>query len=181
MPFTFRRLTRSDFDLLAHWLAAPHVVRWWYHEYSPEAIEADFGDAIDGLEAGEDWLADLDGEPIGLIQYSRFTDYPDYVAEMADVYPVGDGSASIDYLVGDLDRVSRGLGSQMIVAFVDFVWTHDPTTTHLVVPVNSANEASWLALNRAGFRLVARGELEPDSPAHDRMHEILRIDRPAGA
>ena len=26
--------------------------------------------------------------------------------------------------------------------------------------------------------LVARGELEPDNPAHERLHEILRIDRP---
>jgi aminoglycoside 6'-N-acetyltransferase len=63
---------------------------------------------------------------------------------------------------------------------VAFVWTHDPTTTSLVVPVNSANERSWRALLRAGFRLVARGELDPDNPIHDRAHEVLRIDRPAG-
>jgi hypothetical protein len=31
---------------------------------------------------------------------------------------------------------------------------------------------------RCGFRLVARGELEPDNPIHDPMHEVLRIDRP---
>ena len=178
MPFTFRRLTRSDFVLLARWLAEPHVVRWWSHEFTPEAIEADFGDAVDGVEPGEDWIAELDGEPIGLVQYSRFADYPEYIAEMNAVYPVGDGSATIDYLVGDLDRVARGLGSRMIAAFVEFVWRHDPGTTHLVVPVNSANEASWRALQRAGFRLVARGELEPDGPDHDRMHEILRLDRP---
>jgi aminoglycoside 6'-N-acetyltransferase len=61
------------------------------------------------------------------------------------------------------------------------VWAHDPTTTSIVVPVNSANEPSWRALLRAGFRLVARGELEPDNPTHDRLHEVLRIDRPTGA
>ena len=62
-----------------------------------------------------------------------------------------------------------------------FVWTHDPTTMSLVVPVNSANERSWRALLRAGFRLVARGEMDPDNPIHDRMHEVLRIDRPVDA
>ena len=88
------------------------------------------------------------------------------------------GVASIDYLVGDPDMIGRGLGSAMISAFVAFVWTHDPTTTSLVVPVNSANERSWRALLRAGFRRVARGELDPDNPIHDRLHEVLRIDRP---
>jgi aminoglycoside 6'-N-acetyltransferase len=100
---------------------------------------------------------------------------------MAPVYPVGAGVASIDYLVGDPDMIGRGTGSAMISAFVAFVWTHDPTTTSLVVPVNSANERSWRALLRAGFRLVARGELDPDNPIHDRSHEGLRIDRPTGA
>ncbi len=179
--YTFRRLTRDDVALLGTWLAAPHVREWWNHDPSPDAIERDFGDAIDGVEAGEDWIAELDGRPIGLVQYSRFADYPDYAIEMDAVYPVGDGVASIDYLVGDPGTVGRGVGSAMISAFVAFAWTHDPTTTSLVVPVNSANERSWRALLRAGFRFVARGDLEPDNPNHDRLHEVLRIDRPIGA
>ena len=154
---------------------------WWNHDHSPEAVEDDFGDTVDRAEAGEDWLAELDGTPIGLIQYSRFADYPDYASEMEPVYPVGPGAASIDYLVGDVELVGRSVGSAMIHAFVAFVWTHDPTTTHLVVPVNSANERSWRALLRAGFHLVARGEMQPDNPIHDRMHEVLRIDRPVAA
>ena len=178
MDVSFRPLTRDDFALLARWLAEPHVSEWWNH--SPAALEADFGVTIDGDEPAEDFVAQLAGEPIGLVQYCHFVDYPEYVEEMAPVYPVGEGAASIDYLVGDLDLVGRGVGSRMIAAFVEFVWTHDPWATHIVVPVNSANERSWRALMRAGFALVAQGELEPDNPAHGRMHEILRVDRPDG-
>ena len=167
--------------MLGTWLAAPHVREWWNHDPSPDAVEDDFGDAVDGAEPGEDWIAELDGRPIGLIQYSRFADYPDYAAEMEPVYPVSDGDASIDYLVGEPALVGRGVGRSMISAFVAFVWTHDPTTTSLVVPVNSANERSWRALLRAGFHLVARGELDPDNPVHGRLHEVLRIDRPVDA
>ncbi len=162
-------------------MAAPHVREWWNHDPSPEAVEDDFGDAVDGAEAGEDWIAELDGRPIGLVQYSRFSDYPHYTVEMEPVYPVGDGVASIDYLVGERDMIGSGVGSAMISAFVEFVWNHDPSATSLVVPVNSANERSWHALLRAGFRLVARGELDPDNPIHDRWHEVLRIDRPVAA
>jgi len=176
---TFRRLTRDDFELLAGWLAEPHVHEWWDHEYTPQALEHDFGRAIDGDEPAADFIAMLDGSPIGIVQYSRFVDDPAGVDEMADVYPVGDGAVSIDYLIGDPGRVGRGTGTAMIEAFVERIWRTDPVATHVVVPVNSANERSWRALLRAGFRLVARGELEPDSPRHDPMHEILRIDRPS--
>jgi len=176
--FTFQRLTRNDFPMLAGWLAEPHVARWWNHEYSSEALERDFSAVIDGLENAEDYIASLDGEPVGVMQYCRFVDYPTDVAEMADVYPVGADTGSIDYLLGDPDRVGRGLGTVMIRSFVERVWSHDPTVTHLVVPVNSTNEASWRALLSAGFTLVARGNLEPDNPIDDPLHEVLRIDRP---
>ena len=179
MEFTFRRLSREDFALLARWLAEPHVAEWWNHESSMDALESDFGSTVDGREPAEDFIALCDGEPVGVVQYCHIVDYPEYVEEMESVYPVGDGAATIDYLVGDPDRVGRGVGSRMIADFVDFVWAHDPWATHVVVPVNSTNERSWRALLRAGFQLVARGELEPDNPAHEPLHEILRIDRPA--
>lgn len=178
--FTFRRLTRDDFGLLGEWLAEPHVHEWWDHVYTLEALDRDFGPTADGKEPAEDYIAMLDGSPIGVMQYCHFVDYPEYLAEMVDVYPVGEGTVSIDYLVGDPDRVGRGVGTAMIEAFVARIWTSDPVATHVVVPVNSANERSWRALLRAGFELVARGDLEPDSPRHHPMHEILRIDRPSG-
>ncbi len=178
--FTFRRLTRDDFGLLAEWLAEPHVHEWWDHEYTFEALDRDFGPTADGNEPAKDYIALLDDSPIGVVQYCHFVDYPEYVAEMVEVYPVGEGAVSIDYLIGEPSRVGRGVGTAMIEAFVARIWTTDPVVTHVVVPVNSANERSWRALLRAGFRLVARGDIEPDSPGHDPMHEILRIDCPGG-
>ena len=66
--FTFRRLTRDDFDLLARWLAEPHVHEWWDHEFTPEALDSEFGPTADGDEPAEDYVALLDGEPVGLVQ-----------------------------------------------------------------------------------------------------------------
>lgn len=175
--FSFERATRSDFGLLSRWLAEPHVARWWNDDPSAEAVTVDFGPTADHLEPGEDFIAFHDGEPIGFIQFARLADYPDDAAELADVYPVGAGAASIDYLIGDPRRVGQGLGTAMITAFVDFVWDRHPDVTHLVVPVNSSNEASWRALRNAGFRLVARGDIEPDNSAEGWSHEVLRRDR----
>ncbi len=141
-------------------------------------MDRDFGPTADGEEPAEDHISLLDGSPIRVVQYCHFVDYPEYVEEMADVYPLGDGAASIDYMIGDPSRIGHGVGTAMIDAFVARIWTTDPAATHVVVPVNSANEGSRRALLRAGFQLVASGELEPDSPRHEPLHEILRVDRP---
>jgi aminoglycoside 6'-N-acetyltransferase len=176
--FTFRRVVRADFPLLARWLAEPHVARWWNHEFTDAAVERDFGPAVDGEEPGEDHLALLEGRPIGLIQYARYTDYPEDTEQLTPILPVPADAVGIDYLIGDPALTRRGLGSAMIRRFTEHVWRANPDASCIVVPVCSANEASWRALLSAGFRVVARGDLEPDNPIDDPQHEILRLDRP---
>lgn len=180
-PITFRRLTRADFPLLERWLAQPLVRRWWNHEVTPEAVERDFGMSADGLEPNQDWLAVRDGIPFGLIQFSHYTDYPDYRGELTPILDVPSGAVSIDYLIGDPAMIRLGAGPAMIAAFVDRIWVTDARATCVIVPVVQANRRSWRALEKAGFRLVAEGELEPDNPIDDPAHLILRLDRPAHA
>jgi aminoglycoside 6'-N-acetyltransferase len=175
---TFRRLTRADFPMLAGWLAAPHVARWWAHDFSDAAVERDFGPSVDDAEPNEDHLVLLDGNAVGLVQFSHYADYPEYRDELAPLVEVPDHAVSIDYLIGDRSLTGRGIGTAMIAAFAEHVWRVDPEASCIIVPVCSANEASWRALQSAGFRLVARGELEPDNPIDDRLHEVLRLDRP---
>lgn len=178
MGYSFRRLSRSDFTLLGGWLASPHVARWWNHQTSPEALERDFGASADGKEPSEDWLAFLDGEPVGLIQRSRLADYPEELAEFARLTDVPPGSATLDYLVGDLARTGRGVGTGMIAAMVDTTWEAYPDAPAVLVAVVAANRNSWRALERAGFRRVAEGPMEPDNPVDDPLHYVYRIDRP---
>lgn len=177
-PITFRRATRDDFGLLATWLAEPHVHRWWHHDFTAAAVERDFGPTVDGDDPSRDYIVDLDGAPIGVIQWMRYADYPDDEAELTTVLPVPAGARCVDYFIGDPALVGRGIGSAIIAAFVEQVWATDAEATCIVVPVCSANVASWRALQKAGFHVVARGELEPDNPVDDPMHEILRLDHP---
>lgn len=98
----FRPLTRSDFDLLAGWLADPEVHRWWHHEFTPEALERDFGPAIDGTDPGAIHLVLLSEgghppRPVGVIQSYALSDHPDYVEELSAVMVVPADSGSIDY------------------------------------------------------------------------------------
>lgn len=175
----FTRLQRDDFGMLGEWLAASHVHRWWHHESDPASVATDFGPAVDGDDPTEMLVVLLDGRPIGLLQWYRMDAYPEYVDELAPLVDVPDDAASIDYFIGEVDAVGRGVGRAMLAAAAEHVWAATPPVSCLIVPVHSDNIASWTALLRAGFRLVAQGELDPDNPADDRRHEILRLDRPA--
>ncbi len=177
----FRPLRREDFALLATWLAEPLVARWWNHETTLEAIERDFGVAVDGREPTDVCVALLEEHPFGLIQRYAIAAYPDYLKELAPVWRVPPGALSIDYLVGEPDHRGRGLGSAMIAAFVARSWAAFPAADDVVVPVSAGNRASWRALEAAGFARVAEGHLAPDNPIDPPDHVVYRLRRPGSA
>jgi aminoglycoside 6'-N-acetyltransferase len=175
---TFRRVERTDFPLLASWLATATVARWWNHAWSAEAVERDFGPTADELEPGEDWLALLDGAPVGLVQRSLVAAYAENLADFSRLTTVPEGAVTLDYLLGDPSTHGRGLGTAMIAAMVVRTWRDMPTAPAILVSVVAANVASWRALEKAGFRRVAEGDLTPDNPVDEPLHYVLRVDRP---
>jgi aminoglycoside 6'-N-acetyltransferase len=178
-PIKLHPLRRSEFELLGQWLAEPLVARWWAHDTSREAVEREYGAAVDGREPTTVLIAELAGRPFGLIQYYPIAPYPDYLAELARLCQVPEGAVGIDYLIGSADHRGRGLGTRMIATCLERIWTERPEATAVIVPVHVENRASWRALERAGFRRIAEGELQPDNPGHSREHYVYRLDRPA--
>lgn len=176
---TWRHVTPDDFALLARWLAAPHVARWWNHETSAQAVERDFGPTARGEEPNEDLLAFLDGAPLGLLQRSFWHDYPDDAAELASLVDVPRRAMTIDYLIGDAGNVGRGIGTTMIRSALDHLWRDHGDAECVIVAVHADNTASWRALEKAGLTRVASGERSPDNPIDDRRHHVYRVDRPA--
>ncbi len=169
-----RRLTRADLPLLARWLAEPLVARWWAHETTPEAVEREFGPAIDGAEPTDLFLGCLDGEPFGLVQVYAIAAYPEYVEELTPVCPVPPGALSIDYLIGEPAARGRGLGAALIAAAVARGFADHPDAQDVIVPVAAGNIASIRALQRAGATWYADGELTPDNPIDPRDHVVHR-------
>lgn len=174
----WRPLVRDDLPLLARWLAEPGVARWWNHETSPEAVERDFGPSVRGEEPGEDLVLLLAGRPVGLLQRSRIRDYPEDLTELVELVDVPEDAYGLDYLVGEPALRGRGLGSRFLARAVERTWQDHPGAGCVLVPVSAANTASWRALEKAGLRRVATGELTPDNPVDDRLHHVYRVDRP---
>ena len=179
MPeFSFQPLQRSDFSMLSGWLATPHVSRWWADDPAEDAIESDYGGVIDGTEPCEVFIAYLDNAPVGLIQRYSFDEYPQYIEELAPIMQVPDHAYSIDYLLGPPLLLGKGFAVAMIQEFVAAIWRLESFPTSVIVPVNTANIASWRALERAGFYRVASGNLTPDNPIDDPAHYIYQVDKP---
>jgi aminoglycoside 6'-N-acetyltransferase len=175
---TFAPLRRADYGLLAGWLDEPLVARWWNHETTPDAIERDFGASIDGTDPTQVCVAILEGVPFGLIQRYALDDEPTFRADLEAVCAVAPGTLSMDYLIGNAAMRGRGLATAMISTFVADSWSGYPGAPAVLVPVIAGNERSWRALERAGFRRVAEGDLKPDNPLDPPAHVIYRIDRP---
>lgn len=166
--------------MLSSWLATAHVMRWWHDDPSLAAIEEDYGGCVDGTEPAEVFMAAFDGDAVGLIQRFHFGAYPEYMAELAAVLDVPGEATGIDYLIGPERALGRGVGTAMIAEFVRRTWRDDPVTPAIVVPVHAENRASFGALERAGFKRVAQGELAPDNPLDSTAHFIYRLTRPQG-
>src|SRR5688572_26412289 len=134
---TWRHVTPDDFPLLACWLAAPHVARWWHHETSAEAVERDFGPSARREEPNEDLLAILDGAPLGLLQRSFLRDYPEYLNELTPITAVPPQAMTIDYLIGDATDVGRGIGTRMIRSALEHLWIDHKDALCVIVAVHA--------------------------------------------
>ena len=178
-PVTFRPLRRADFGLLTRWLEEPAVARWWAHETTPEAVEADFGPGVDGEDPTQRLLALTGGRPFGLVQRYRIADEPEYLEELSPVVDVPPRALSIDYLIGEPDVRGGGAGTAMLAAFVADSWAVHPDADAVLVPVAAGNVASWRALEKAGFTRVAEGPLTPDNPIDPPDHVLYLLRRPA--
>jgi aminoglycoside 6'-N-acetyltransferase len=85
---------------------------------------------------------------------------------------------SIDYLIGEPEYRGHGLGAAMVAAFVAESWASYPEASAVVVAMHQHNPASWRAVERAGFRRIAEGELTPDNPVDNRDHYLYQLERP---
>ena len=170
-----RPFNRHDYPLMGAWLREPLIETWWHEDPSPEALERQYGRDLDGPSRTRLRIAELDGEPVGFVQWYPFEDEPEYTAELAPAVSVEAGACSLDYLIGAAEHRRRGIGVGMLEAACAGAWSDG--ATELVVPVHAENLASQRVLERVGFELVGPAELEPDNPAMSRRHVVYRLRR----
>jgi RimJ/RimL family protein N-acetyltransferase len=167
----FRALEPDDLPLMHEWLQREHVRRWWDEYAGYEDVARHYLPAIEGRRPTDLYLILLDDRPVGFIQSYLVADYPEFGALIG----LGAGVAGVDLFIGEEDLTGKGLGSEVLSAFVRDVVFAEPATTACIADPDVRNAASIRAFEKAGFRRV--GEvLEPED---GQLHAVVRLDREA--
>lgn len=142
-----RAMTRGDLPDVTRWRAAEHVRTWFaVEEPTLEALEATYGERIDGMSPTRMWVVEVNGRSVGFVQDYRIGDYPDYALLGPDPDAIG-----IDYVIGEPAWVGQGLGARMLWAWMRRARARFPDTTTFFAAPDHRNAASRRILRKAGF------------------------------
>ncbi len=167
--FEFRRLVESDLEFFQEWLQRPHVKTWWSSPATVEALRDEYLPAVTH-GAARPFLACLDGNPVGFIQYYVVSEGGQ--AWWSDVAPAG--TVGIDQFLADGARLGQGLGTAMVKQFAGQLFL-DPDVMQIRVDPSPENVTAIRCYLKAGFR-QAEPFTSPDGPAL-----LMVLDRPVVA
>lgn len=162
---SFRPLLVADLLLVAEWLAQDHVRRWWPEPQGLAAVREEYLPRIAGSHSTEMFVAQWNGDDVGLIQRYRIYAHPDWAEALRAAGVDAVAAAGIDYFVGEPTVVGRGVGSKMIGAFSRLVLVQMPDVDSIVVTPQAANGASCRVLEKNDYVLVWTGKLASDDPS----------------
>lgn len=156
--FDLRPAGAEDAPRIALWMAQPHIQRWWHQDWSVEH----WAQEIERQSVGEHsvpCVAAVDAEDFGYVELYRVRH-----DRLAEYYDALEHDWGVHIAIGDITRVSRGLGRQLIGAVADALLRADPACQRVVAEPDIQNTPSVRAFAAAGF--VQQGELQlPDKTA----------------
>ncbi len=143
-----RPMTHGDLPDVARWRAADHVAKWWSDggDAELEAVTAKYGPDIDGNTPTRMWVAEANGRSVGFLQDYRIGDYPEYAVLGPDPAAIG-----IDYAIGDVAWVGRGIGTRFVWAWMQRARHRFPDATAYFAAPDHRNRASLRMLAKLGF------------------------------
>lgn len=159
LMFSFRDLTPSDRPLIARWLAAPHVTRWWGE---PDALDDIFSQIDDPRVVPQ---IVLDGSrPIAYVQDYRVHGWKNHPLAF-----LPDGARGIDTFIGDPADTGQGVGPAYIEALATRLFADGAPA--LGIDPHPENTPAIRAYQKAGF--IAQKPMTSD------WGEILPMTRAA--
>ncbi|APR98152.1 GNAT family N-acetyltransferase [Wolbachia endosymbiont of Folsomia candida] len=160
---TFEPLKEEHFQLLLRWLKTPHVKRWWDTDinWTIELIEKRYGNYVKGFKrlvlatqviekSMHAFIINFNKTAIGYIQFYNKHDFPPEQGYDASDLP--DSCAAIDWYIGELDYVGKGIGSQALDIFLnEFVFK---IFENVFVDSETANIGAIRVYEKVGFKKI---------------------------
>lgn len=167
----FMPVRPEHYPLLRTWLNAPHMREWWG---DPEEELGFIRDMVEGRDTTRPFLILLGGEPVGYIQYWFVGHHQNeqWVKDHPWLMEFCSDTIGVDLSIGDADRLSQGIGSAALAAFVRML--RDQGHTSIIIDPDPANARAVCAYQKAGFRTAMLREAH-DGPVLLMMHHGTRL------
>ena len=169
----FRPVGPADLPMLERWMRGPHWREWWGD--SDEEIRF-VHDMIEGRDTTRPFIFTADGEDVGYIQY-WFIGHHQNDAWLADNPWLGvlpPETIGVDLSIGPADRLSKGIGTAALVAFVAML--RETGFSQIIIDPDPKNLRAVRAYEKAGFRVIP--ELLGRSGDSLIMRHLEQSDRP---
>ncbi|WP_433168746.1 GNAT family N-acetyltransferase [Kribbella sp. CA-247076] len=150
--FDLRPAGAEDAARIAFWMAQPHIRRWWHQDWSVERWAEELSEQSAG-EHSTPCVVSVDSVEVGYVELYRVRH-----DRLADYYACDDHDWGVHVAIGDVTRVGRGLGRQLLSALADALLASDPDCRRVVAEPDIDNTPSVRAFAAAGF--VRQGELQ---------------------
>lgn len=177
-------MTEQDLPLVAEWLAAEHVQRWWRDPTAPARVEEEYLPRLHGSEPTEMFTIIWRDEPVGFVQRYLLRDHPDWERSLRPTGLRFGEAAGIDYAIGRVDLVGRGIGALVVSSFSRALFDDHPDVERIVVAPQADNVASCRILGKAGYERRWEGLLDSDDPGDSgpaAVHVLERSSLPSPA
>ena len=143
---TFTAIDKSNMLILEYWFSMPHVLEWW--EDGPETLEdIKSGEYFKDYDVSS-FIAALDGQPIAYIQAWK--------PSINDEYPwqadLPKDARGIDLFIGPPEYLGKGIGPQIISAFIKELRNQGAST--IFIDPDPNNSRAVRAYAKLGFKEI---------------------------
>jgi AacA4 family aminoglycoside N(6')-acetyltransferase len=148
-PVTLRLMTEHDLPMLHDWLNRPHFVEWWGGEKegpTPDEVVEHYLPRTMAKDSVTPYIAMLGEEPVGYAQsYVAMGSGEGWWEEETDP-----GVRGIDQSLADQAQLNKGLGTQLVRALVELLFS-DQAVTKIQTDPAPQNHRAIRCYEKAGF------------------------------
>lgn len=151
----FSPVGEKHYPLLLAWLNAPHVREWWG---DPDEEIGFIREMVEGRDTTRPFVITLDGEPVGYIQvwFLGHHQNEEWTKDNPWLLELAPEAVGVDLSIGHADKLSQGIGSAALTAFVAYLRGLGHET--IIIDPDPANARAVRAYAKAGFRPVPQLE-----------------------
>jgi len=165
---TLRPFRPAHLDVLARWLAEPHVARWY-----PEP-EANLSWAANPPPGGAQAIIAAGDADVG---YLRWQHVDRATLDALGLYEIPANSVDADILLGNTANVRKGIGVAALQALTAEI-CRDPTVALIGLTTSVANVHAHRAFEKAGFRITRQYDPNGLGPCHLMILNLQRTQTP---